>query len=160
MLKSRLAAGSASENKSPLSLDTAPELIVKGKEIPLDALREKLAVLGDSLLVVGDAETAKVHVHTNNPGQVLEICGECGEMLEIKIDNMAEQNREASRQGQVVETNGKSPLTPASAGEEGQETPRHYRRKRDRRSSCCLGHWLESPFEGWVWMLSSTAVRL
>ena len=43
------------------------ELIVTGSDIPLDALRDKLAALGDSLLVVGDREAAKVHVHTNHP---------------------------------------------------------------------------------------------
>lgn len=73
------------------------ELLVRGGEVPLAALRRRLQVLGDSLLVVGDSSTAKVHVHTNTPGKVLDICGEYGEMLEIQINNMAEQNRRASR---------------------------------------------------------------
>ncbi|MGI6567121.1 MAG: DAK2 domain-containing protein [Firmicutes bacterium] len=88
------------------------ELIVTGSDIPLDALRDKLAALGDSLLVVGDREAAKVHVHTNHPGRALEICGEYGEMLEIQVNNMAEQNRQASRRSQQPETNGSRPPSP------------------------------------------------
>ena len=124
------------------------ELIVRGKEIPIDALREKLAVLGDSLLVVGDAETAKVHVHTNNPGQALEICGEYGEMLEIKIDNMAEQNRQASRHSQAAETNGKSPSASASEAEEGQETAGTTEEKEIGIVAVALGSGWKALFEG------------
>ena len=69
-------------------------------------------------------------------------------MLEIKIDNMAEQNREASRQGQVVETNGKSPLTPASAGEEGQETPGITEEKEIGVVAVALGTGWKALFEG------------
>jgi DAK2 domain fusion protein YloV len=83
------------------------ELIVKGKEISLDGLREQLNPLGDSLLVVGDKETAKVHVHSNRPGQVLEICSHYGELLEIQVNNMAEQNRQASRRGESPSRNGR-----------------------------------------------------
>ena len=83
------------------------ELIVKGKEISLDGLREQLHPLGDSLLVVGDKETAKVHVHSNRPGQVLEICSQYGELLEIQVNNMAEQNRQASRRGESPSRNGR-----------------------------------------------------
>ncbi|HHV93134.1 MAG TPA: DAK2 domain-containing protein [Firmicutes bacterium] len=97
------------------------ELIIRGEEIALDALREKLAVLGDSLLVVGDGDTAKVHVHTNRPGQVLEICGEYGEMLDIKIDNMSEQNREVSRLNKLAETNGRKPSSAAEVGNNDQQ---------------------------------------
>lgn len=68
------------------------ELVVRG-EVSLDELRKTLQPLGDSLLVVGDEETAKIHVHTNHPGRVLEICCGYGEMFAIDIDNMAEQNR-------------------------------------------------------------------
>ena len=38
----------------------------------------------------------KVHVHTDHPGRVLEIALEYGELLDISIDNMQEQNRLAA----------------------------------------------------------------
>ncbi|NLA58476.1 MAG: DAK2 domain-containing protein [Firmicutes bacterium] len=124
------------------------ELIVRGNEIPIGALRERLAGLGDSLLVVGDAETAKVHVHTNHPGQVLEICGECGEMLEIKIDNMAEQNRQASRLNQLAETNGKNPSVPALQGEESGEAADPEVEKELGIVAVALGSGWKAIFEG------------
>ena len=95
------------------------ELIVKG-EIPLDRLQRELEPLGDSLLVVGDESAAKVHVHTNNPGQVLEICCAYGEMSAIDIDNMAEQNRQAGSRSDFAGSNGtghmpSDPVTPVSS---------------------------------------------
>ena len=80
------------------------ELLVTG-EVPLEKLQLALEPLGDSLLVVGDANACKIHVHTNNPGQVLEICGAYGEMSGIDIDNMAEQNYAASMQSNNVNNN-------------------------------------------------------
>lgn len=68
------------------------EFLVRGKNLNLDQIRAKLEPRGDSLLVVGDSNLAKVHVHTNNPGWVLEYCGALGDLLEIDINNMAEQN--------------------------------------------------------------------
>ncbi|MBO5889611.1 MAG: DAK2 domain-containing protein [Clostridia bacterium] len=60
----------------------------------IDRLREYLMTIGDSVLVVGDLEFVKVHVHTNNPGRALSHALELGEIDKIKIENMLEQNRE------------------------------------------------------------------
>ena len=49
--------------------------------------------MGDSQVVVGGAGIVKVHIHTNNPGKVLEMALEHGELSKIKIDNMREQHR-------------------------------------------------------------------
>ena len=59
----------------------------------IDKLREKLNVMGDSTLVIGDLELVKVHVHTNSPGQALSYALELGELENLKIENMREQNR-------------------------------------------------------------------
>src|SRR5690606_11972604 len=61
-------------------------------------IRDELSPLGDSLLVVGDPSVVKVHIHTNHPGQALEICGKLGDLTEIQIGNMVLQNREAAAQ--------------------------------------------------------------
>lgn len=55
-------------------------------------LRSALESHGDSLLVVGDEEVIKVHVHTNHPGLALEVAMEHGELSGIKIENMKEQH--------------------------------------------------------------------
>lgn len=70
------------------------EFLVRGENINIDEIKSKLEPRGDSLLVVGDSNLVKVHVHTNNPGWVLEFCGALGDLLEIDINNMAEQNKE------------------------------------------------------------------
>jgi DAK2 domain fusion protein YloV len=60
----------------------------------LDKFREKLARIGDCVLVVGDLQLIKVHVHTNMPGKVLQIALRLGVLSGIKIDNMREQHSE------------------------------------------------------------------
>lgn len=60
----------------------------------IDSLRNELAKLGDSLLVVGGEGIIKVHVHTNNPGVALEAALKLGNLKDIKIDNMRFQHEE------------------------------------------------------------------
>lgn len=63
-------------------------------EETIDKLREKLLQLGDSLVVVGDPELVKVHVHTNDPGKALQLALRLGQLSKIKIENMREQHSE------------------------------------------------------------------
>ncbi|HHV46197.1 MAG TPA: DAK2 domain-containing protein [Tissierellia bacterium] len=58
-----------------------------------DAFRNEISAFGDSLLVVGGEGLIKVHIHTNNPGIVLEKALNLGELSDIKIDNMRYQHR-------------------------------------------------------------------
>ncbi len=46
------------------------------------------------MLVIDDDEIAKVHIHTNHPGFVLEQALKLGELTSIKIDNMKYQHNE------------------------------------------------------------------
>ncbi len=59
----------------------------------IEKLREKLMSLGDSVIVIGDLEFVKVHVHTNEPGKALTEALKLGELDKLKIENMLEQNR-------------------------------------------------------------------
>ena len=58
------------------------------------ALRKRLGTIGDSVVVVDDTEIIKVHVHTDHPGIALEEALKLGELMNLKIENMREQNRE------------------------------------------------------------------
>lgn len=60
----------------------------------IDKLREKLMAIGDSVICVGDLELIKVHVHTNEPNRALGYALELGELYNLKIENMVQQNRE------------------------------------------------------------------
>ncbi len=59
----------------------------------IERLKEYLMTIGDSVIVIGDLEFVKVHVHTNNPGKALTKALELGELDKLKIENMLEQNR-------------------------------------------------------------------
>jgi DAK2 domain fusion protein YloV len=70
------------------------EFFIKTKTIDLECYKHALSLMGDSLVVVGGEGIVKVHIHTNNPGKVLELALGHGELSKIKIDNMREQHRE------------------------------------------------------------------
>jgi len=57
-----------------------------------DELKKYLDTMGDSVVVVADMDIIKIHVHTNNPGAVLERAITIGTLSSIKIDNMKEQH--------------------------------------------------------------------
>ncbi len=59
-----------------------------------DIMRKKLDKLGDSLVLVEDDDIIKVHVHTNEPGTVLQEALTYGQLLKVKIENMREQHTE------------------------------------------------------------------
>ena len=72
------------------------------EERDIENFRNELSKLGDSLIVVGDLNLVKVHVHTNDPGIVLQHALTLGMLSKIKIDNMREQHRELSDNGDIV----------------------------------------------------------
>ena len=63
----------------------------------IEKLREQLMNIGDCVIVIGDLEFIKVHVHTNKPGRALTLALELGELDKVKIENMLEQNRELKK---------------------------------------------------------------
>ena len=63
----------------------------------IDRLRDQLMGIGDCVVVVGDLQLVKVHVHTNNPDLALGYALALGELDRPKIENMLEQNRELRR---------------------------------------------------------------
>lgn len=70
------------------------ELIINSGEDKVDYLKGRLSRLGDSMIVVGSSGIIKVHIHTNEPGRVIDISKGLGELYDIKIDNMRRQHRE------------------------------------------------------------------
>jgi len=83
-----------SREEIKLDFQYCTEVLIKGENLdPLD-VRDHLAPLGDSLLVVGGDDLVKVHVHSNHPGKVLETCLQWGQLSDIKINNMLEEAHE------------------------------------------------------------------
>ena len=48
--------------------------------------------MGDSLLVVNDDEIVKVHVHTEDPGLVMQEGLKYGALVKVKVENMRNQH--------------------------------------------------------------------
>ncbi len=69
----------------------------------VDRFRSEIAPRGDCMLVIDDDEIVKVHIHTNNPGFVLEQAVKLGTLVNIKIDNMEEQHNETIEMDEPVQ---------------------------------------------------------
>jgi DAK2 domain fusion protein YloV len=59
----------------------------------IDKMRDFLMTIGDCVIVIGDLELIKVHVHTNRPDLALKNALKLGELDSVKVENMVEQNR-------------------------------------------------------------------
>ncbi|WP_216700590.1 DAK2 domain-containing protein [Priestia filamentosa] len=57
-----------------------------------EAFRNDLSEFGDSLLVVADDDLVKVHIHAEQPGEVLTYGQRYGSLINLKIENMREQH--------------------------------------------------------------------
>jgi uncharacterized protein len=68
--------------------------LIEGDELDADAIERQLEPLGDSLLVVGDRDALKVHVHTDEPGRALAVGTSVGVVDRVEIANMHEQTVE------------------------------------------------------------------
>ncbi|WP_019789609.1 DAK2 domain-containing protein, partial [Streptococcus sobrinus] len=62
------------------------------RDFDYDGFRNYLNELGDSLLVVNDDEIVKVHVHTEDPGLVMQEGLKYGALVKVKVDNMRGQH--------------------------------------------------------------------
>ncbi len=68
------------------------EFVLEGATCSAFDLRALLEPRGESLLVIGDPPTIKVHVHTDNPERVQEIAARHGTLTRQKVDNMEQQH--------------------------------------------------------------------
>ena len=95
-VKSSVAKAQRSETMSEedIKFGYCTEFIILGDSNHAEEFKSKVIDKGDSLVVVGYEDVIKVHIHTNNPGKVLEEAVKFGELSKIKIDNMREEHRE------------------------------------------------------------------
>lgn len=57
-----------------------------------EQFRNDLSRYGDSLLVISDDDIVKVHIHSEQPGEVLSYGQRYGSLIKMKIENMREQH--------------------------------------------------------------------
>jgi len=70
------------------------EFMLKGQGLNPDKIRTRLKRKGESLIVVGDDSTVRVHIHTENPGNVISYISSLGTMHNVNIRNMDEQHQD------------------------------------------------------------------
>lgn len=69
------------------------EFIIEEGTFDLEGYKKEISSLGDSMVCAQTTHKTKTHIHTNNPGQVLEIAIKYGQLNNIKIENMAFQHK-------------------------------------------------------------------
>ncbi|MDR4946344.1 DAK2 domain-containing protein [Neobacillus cucumis] len=57
-----------------------------------NTFRNDLSNYGDSLLVIADEDVVKVHIHSEQPGEVLTYGQRYGNLINMKIENMRQQH--------------------------------------------------------------------
>ena len=70
------------------------EFLLKGEGFDPDKLSLRLKRKGQSLIVVGDDSTIRVHIHTLDPGNVIRYATSLGTVHQVSIRNMDEQHQD------------------------------------------------------------------
>ena len=100
--------GGTGSNIDPDFLDSTLEaqwgyciqFLIEGHELALEDIRKHFGTeWSDSAVVVGDQRLARVHLHSEDPGPALSYGASLGDLHEIKIENMGQQNREFVQKG-------------------------------------------------------------
>jgi DAK2 domain fusion protein YloV len=68
------------------------EFVLENAVIGVHDLRRLLEPRGESLLVIGDEPTIKVHVHTGEPDKIQELAAKHGRVTRVKVDDMERQH--------------------------------------------------------------------
>jgi DAK2 domain fusion protein YloV len=87
-----------------------------GESLDVDALRDHLESIGDSVLVAGDARAVKVHVHNDRPDLVIELGLRKGALSRISVENLDHQARDVRETRAAAFTSGTDATTPDDAG--------------------------------------------
>ena len=74
------------------------------KDFDYEEFQNYLSNLGDSLLVVNDDEIVKVHVHTEDPGLVMQEGLKYGALVKVKVDNMRNQHDAQVQKAEAIQT--------------------------------------------------------
>ncbi|MDO8484969.1 MAG: DAK2 domain-containing protein [Candidatus Limnocylindrales bacterium] len=87
--------------------------------LDVDAIRDHLESIGDSVLVAGDARALKVHVHNEQPDRVIGFGLSVGSLSRISVENLDNQARDV-REMRAASFTGTAPdadlSQPAAAG--------------------------------------------
>ncbi len=66
--------------------------LLEGQKLDPDRIRKKLEDKGQSIVVVGDETTVRVHIHTYDPGSVIRYATSLGTLHQLQVQNMDDQH--------------------------------------------------------------------
>jgi uncharacterized protein len=69
------------------------EFLIEGTNLDTELIRGQIEALGNSVLVVGEPELVKVHVHTDDPTRVINLAGGYGKLLKLNVGDMSTQHQ-------------------------------------------------------------------
>ncbi len=69
------------------------EFIIETSDIDLDKYKKHIEKMGDSIVCAKTDKKVKTHIHTNNPGDILEYGLKHGALTNVKIENMEIQHK-------------------------------------------------------------------
>jgi len=78
------------------------ECIISGDDIAREELSKTLRPMGDSIVIAGSKHRAKIHIHTDNPGQLFDSLADFGKVEQQKVDDMREQNKSVHAKQKVA----------------------------------------------------------
>jgi DAK2 domain fusion protein YloV len=91
--------------------------VCEGEDLDAETLESELEQIGDSLLVVGDRDALKIHVHTDDPGKALSLGVAQGTIDRVEIADMHKQtDAREERLLAAVPTPSRSSVVAVAAG--------------------------------------------
>jgi uncharacterized protein len=87
-----VAAATFDRSPESIMFRFCTEALLEGVSLDRDALRQKMALLGDSLVIAGGAAKMRVHVHTNEPELVFAQLSELATVAQTKVEDMRKQH--------------------------------------------------------------------
>jgi len=78
------------------------ECIVSGSDLSRDDLNKYLRPKGNSIVIAGSKTRAKIHIHTDDPGDLFYGLEQFGEVSQQKVDDMREQGKSVRAEEKVA----------------------------------------------------------
>jgi DAK2 domain fusion protein YloV len=80
----------STEKEEPYGYCT--NFLLQGNKLDPDKIRKKLDNKGQSIVVVGDESTIRVHIHTYDPGDIIRYATSLGTLHQLQVQNMDDQH--------------------------------------------------------------------
>jgi DAK2 domain fusion protein YloV len=100
------------------------EFLINGPGLDVEAIRNELGTLGESALVVGEADLVRVHIHTGDPATLIAAASSRGRMSKLKVEDMSAQHHEVLARADAAEADASAAATPPAVSEKPEAQPK------------------------------------